>query len=67
MRGLNKVMLIGNLGKDPELQTLEGGVSVVKFSLATTESYKDDAGVTHSHADSLVMLDKPEGIQPTPK
>ncbi len=42
MRSLNKVSLIGNLGKDPECQTLEGGISVAKFSLATTEIYKDD-------------------------
>jgi len=48
MRGLNKVNLIGNLGKDPDIQTLEGGVSVAKFSLATTESYKDRAGITQT-------------------
>ena len=34
MVGLNKVSLIGNLGNDPDFQTLEGGVSVAKFSLA---------------------------------
>ncbi|MCU0450994.1 MAG: single-stranded DNA-binding protein [Bernardetiaceae bacterium] len=45
MRGLNKVTLIGNLGKDPEVQALEGGVSVAKFSLATSESYRDKDGV----------------------
>jgi single-strand DNA-binding protein len=44
MRGLNKVTLIGNLGKDPELTTLDGNISVVKFPLATTESYKDKTG-----------------------
>lgn len=44
MRGLNKVTLIGNLGKDPEIQTLEGNIKVAKFSLATTESYKDSNG-----------------------
>ena len=44
MRGLNKVTLIGNLGKDPELQTLEGNVPVAKFSLATTEAFKDKNG-----------------------
>lgn len=38
---LNKVMLIGNLGKDPESKALSGGTSVVKFSLATSESWKD--------------------------
>ena len=44
MRGLNKVMLIGHLGKDPEMQHLEGGIALAKFSLATSESYKDKAG-----------------------
>ncbi len=44
MRGLNKVTLIGNLGKDPELQMLDGSVAVAKFSLATTESFKDKSG-----------------------
>ncbi len=51
MRGLNKVTLIGNLGKDPELQTLEGNVSVAKFSLATTESFKDKHGKTQTNTD----------------
>ncbi len=44
MRGLNKVMLIGHLGKDPEIQTFEGGKSLAKFSIATTETYKDKTG-----------------------
>ena len=48
MRGLNKVTLIGNLGKEVELQKLEGNISVAKFSLATTDTYKDDKGQTHS-------------------
>ena len=43
--------LIGNLGKDPEIQQLEGSVSVAKFSLATTESYKDQNGQTHSQTE----------------
>jgi single-strand DNA-binding protein len=38
------VMLIGNLGKDPDVQYLEGNIAVAKFSLATTETYKDRAG-----------------------
>ena len=37
-------MLIGNLGKDPDMQFLEGNIAVAKFSLATTESYKDRTG-----------------------
>ncbi len=36
MRGVNRVMLIGNLGKDPDVQYLEGNIAVAKFSLATT-------------------------------
>ena len=44
MRGVNKVMLIGNLGKDPDMQFLEGNIGVAKFSLATTETYKDRNG-----------------------
>ena len=44
MRGVNKVMLIGNLGKDPEIQFLEGNIAVAKFPLATTETYKDRNG-----------------------
>ena len=51
MRGLNKVTLIGNLGKDPEIQTLEGEIKVAKFSLATTETYKDKAGQTQTDTD----------------
>lgn len=48
MRGLNKVTLIGNLGSNPEIQKLQGDVNVAKFSLATTESFKDKNGQTHT-------------------
>src|SRR6201989_343471 len=44
MRGVNRVMLIGNLGKDPDVQYLEGNIAVAKFPLATTETYKDRSG-----------------------
>ncbi|HEX5551940.1 MAG TPA: single-stranded DNA-binding protein [Chitinophagaceae bacterium] len=44
MRGVNKVILIGNLGRDPDIQYLEGNIAVSKFSLATTETYKDRSG-----------------------
>jgi single-strand DNA-binding protein len=37
-------MLIGNLGKDPDVQYLEGNIGVAKFSLATTETFKDRTG-----------------------
>jgi len=51
MRGLNKVTLIGNLGKDPETQQLEGNVPVAKFSLATTEQFKDRNGQTQTQTE----------------
>src|ERR1043165_2219436 len=44
MRGVNRVMLIGNLGRDPDVQHLEGNIAVSKFPLATTETFKDRAG-----------------------
>src|SRR5438132_13885399 len=44
MRGVNRVMLIGNLGRDPDIQHLEGNIAVAKFPLATTETFKDRAG-----------------------
>lgn len=44
MRGVNKVILVGNLGKDPEVQYLDNNVSVARFSLATNDSYKDKDG-----------------------
>ncbi len=44
MASVNKVILIGNLGKDPELKFLPSGVPMVKFSIATTERFKDSEG-----------------------
>jgi single-strand DNA-binding protein len=44
MKGVNKVILIGNVGKDPEFNKLEGDVSIAKFTLATTERYRDRNG-----------------------
>ena len=44
MAGVNKVILIGNLGKDPEVKYLDSGVAVANFSLATSESYKNKEG-----------------------
>jgi len=38
---VNKVILIGNLGKDPEIRHLENGATVANFSIATSENYKD--------------------------
>ena len=44
MAGVNKVILVGNLGKDPEVRYLDNGVAVANFSLATTENYKNKLG-----------------------
>ncbi len=44
MKSVNKVILIGNLGKDPEVKYTTGGTPVAKFSLATNERFKDKSG-----------------------
>ena len=44
MAGVNKVILIGNLGKDPEVRYLEGGIAVANFPMATTETFRDKNG-----------------------
>jgi len=41
---VNKVLLIGNLGRDPEIRRLESGAAVAKFSVATNENYRDKNG-----------------------
>ena len=57
MRGVNRVILIGNLGKDPDIQYLEGNIAVAKFPLATTETYKDRTGklVSQTEWHSVVL------------
>jgi len=44
MAGINKVILVGHLGRDPEVRTIESGAKVARFTLATTEAYKDRNG-----------------------
>ena len=44
MAGINKVILVGHLGRDPEVRTIDSGAKVARFSLATTETYKDKNG-----------------------
>lgn len=41
MAGVNKVILVGRLGKDPEVRNLENGAAVANFTMATSETYKD--------------------------
>ena len=60
MAGINKVILIGNLGKDPELRYTPGGQATASFTLATTERWTDKngqrqerpSGTTSSHGQS---------------
>lgn len=51
MSGVNKVILLGNLGKDPELKYFEENIAKVSFSLATTEYYKDKSGAKNEHTE----------------
>ncbi len=57
MRGVNRVYLIGNLGKTPEIQYLEGNIPVASFPLATTETFKDKNGKLNSQTEwhSIVL------------
>jgi len=50
-RTLNKVMLIGRVGMEPELREYEGGFQKISFPLATDRSYKDKAGTLHKVTD----------------
>ncbi|CAM1334177.1 single-stranded DNA-binding protein [Tenacibaculum aestuariivivum] len=56
----NRVQLIGNLGKDPEIITLESGKKLAKFSLATNESYKNASGekITDTQWHNIVAWNK---------
>ena len=56
MRGVNHVILIGNLGKDPEMQYLEGNIAIAKFSLATTETHKDKGGKLISQTEWHIVV-----------
>jgi single-strand DNA-binding protein len=51
MRGLNRVTLIGNCGKEPEYKQLEDGTPVAKIALATTEIFRLKNGETQSRTD----------------
>ncbi|MBO3699820.1 single-stranded DNA-binding protein [Roseivirga sp. E12] len=57
MAGVNKVILVGNLGKDPEVRHLDNGRAVANFSLATSETYKNKQGerVTNTEWHNVVL------------
>jgi single-strand DNA-binding protein len=58
--GYNRVLLLGNLGADPELKMTQSGTSVLKIRLATTERYQDKSGVWQDRTDwhSVVVWGK---------
>jgi len=60
MAAINKVILIGNLGKDPEVRTTSGGTSVASFSIATTEKFKDRSGQRQEKTEwhNIIVWDK---------
>src|SRR3954463_176539 len=63
MSGINKVILVGHLGKDPEVRYLEGGVSVASFPLATTETFnKDGKKVEQTEWHNIVLWRSPADV-----
>ena len=59
-KGVNKVFLLGNVGKDPEIRTTPGGMTVANFTLATADRAKDASGtwVDKPEWHNLVCFDK---------
>jgi len=56
MSGINKVILVGHLGKNPDIRSLEGGVSVASFPLATSETFsKDGRKIEQTEWHNIVM------------
>ncbi len=47
MRSLNKIMLIGNVGAEPEVKTTSNGTKLAKLSLATNRKWRDSSGTSH--------------------
>src|SRR6266516_3723379 len=69
---LNKIMLIGNLGKDPEMNYTPGGLAITKFSLAVSRNKKTSTGERQEETDwfNIVAMDKrakKTGRRPTPR
>lgn len=64
MPNLNKVLLIGHLGRDAEVRYTQNGSAVISFSLATTEKWKDKSGRPQERTEwhNVVYFAKSEGI-----
>jgi len=48
---LNQVQIIGRVGNDPDIKELDNGITIAKFSVATTEKWKDKSGETKEHTE----------------
>ncbi len=58
MAGVNKVILLGNVGADPEIKNLEGGATIARFSIATSESYtKNGEKITQTEWHRIELWD----------
>ena len=62
-RSLNKVMLMGNLGSDPEVRSTAGGGKVASFSLATSRTWTDQAGVKQEKTEWHKCIAWNQGVQ----
>lgn len=64
MSSINRVLLLGNLGKDPDVKTIDSGKSVANFSIATTETWKNAKGekVQDTTWHNIVLWGKPAEI-----
>jgi single-strand DNA-binding protein len=64
MSGVNKALLVGRLGRDPEARNLDGGKTVASFSIATSETWKDNSGERQEKTTwhNIVMWGKLAGI-----
>jgi single-strand DNA-binding protein len=59
---INKVVLIGNLGADPDVKSFEDGGKICNIRIATTESYKDKSGIETSKTEWHTVSIKSEGL-----
>lgn len=62
MSGINKVILVGNVGQDPEIKVFDNGGMIGKFSIATSESWKDKAGDWQEKTQWHNIVVKPEHL-----
>jgi len=60
-KSVNKVILLGHVGKDPEIRSTSGGTTTANLSLATSERYKDRSGSGRTARSGTIWSPTPEG------